>query len=397
MSATRSDAGREDDDVALTILHTADWHLGMRFPSFAEHEPELTRRRLMTIDAIFGLAERNRVNAVLCAGDLFDEPTPPEPWWRGLLERLAKLGWTDRHVFLLPGNHDPLVTGSPWSPGHPFRRALPDFVHVVDRDDFTFAFGDDAVLHAAPCRSMSGRSDLTEQLPVRERGDSRIRIGMVHGQTFEFPGFQTNFPISKHAAAERGFDYLAIGDTHAFRVYPPEDQPTVYPGAPEPTQFGEIDAGSVALAFFSRRTRRPQIRREKVGYWTWVERTCTSLAQLRALDGEDHARTVMRLRVQMQLGPTEYRDAEAILRRLVGSEAEPGKVGILELDRSLLVLDTRDLEAALDELPDSLRAAALELRALAEHGDKAEVAKKALWQLVQLASAELRPAPGAES
>lgn len=376
----------EDDDVAITILHTADWHLGMRFPSFAEHEPELTRRRLATIDAIFGLAERNRVNAVLCAGDLFDEPTPAEPWWRGLLERLARLEWSDRHVFLLPGNHDPLVTGSPWSGGHPFRRALPPFVHVVDRDDFTFELGPDAVLHAAPCRSRSGRSDLTEQLPKRAAGDSRIRIGMVHGQTFEFPGFQTNFPISKLAATERGYDYLAIGDTHAFRVYPPEDQPTVYPGAPEPTQFGETEAGCVALAFFSRRTRRPQIRREKVGHWAWLERTCTSIAELRAVKNEDHARTVLRLSVQMQIGPTEFREAEAILRELAGTEAEPGRVGIFELDRSGLVLDTRDLDAALDELPDSLRAAAIELRALAEHGDKAEIARKALWHLVQLAS-----------
>jgi DNA repair exonuclease SbcCD nuclease subunit len=309
----------------------------------------------------------------------------------------VRLAWTDRHVFLLPGNHDPLVTGSPWSAGHPFRRGLPGFVHVVDRDDFTFALGEDAVLHAAPCRSMSGRSDLTEQLPARARGDARIRVGMVHGQTFEFPGFQTNFPISKRAAEDRGYDYLAIGDTHAFRVYPPEDHPTVYPGAPEPTQFGEIEAGSVALVFFSRRTRRAQIRREKVGYWAWSERTCTSLGQLRALRAEDHARTVMRLSVPMQLGPSEYREAEAILRELAGTEAEPGRVGILELDRSGLVLDTRDLEAALEDLPDSLRAAALELRALAEQGDRAEVAKKALWQLVQLAAAEREPAPAPEA
>jgi len=216
---------------------------------------------------------------------------------------------------------------------------------------------------------------------------TRIRIGLVHGQTFEFPEFQTNFPISKTAATERGYDYLAIGDTHAFRVYEPDDHPTVYPGAPEPTRFGETDAGCVALAFFSRRTRRPQIRRERVGYWTWVERTCTSLHELRTLESEDLSRTVMRLRVAMQLGPLEYREAEAILRRLAGTDAEPGRVGILELDKHGFELDTRDLEAALDELPETLRAAAIELRALAEHGDRPEVARKALWHLVQLASA----------
>jgi DNA repair exonuclease SbcCD nuclease subunit len=376
----------EEDDVALTILHTADWHLGMRFPGFADQEQELTRRRLATIDAIFGVAERNRVDAVLCAGDLFDEPTPAEPWWRGLLERLARLGWNDRPVFLLPGNHDPLVPASVWSSTHPFRQQLPPWVHVVDRDDFAFELSDEAVLHAVPCRSASGRSDLTERLPARAANDRRIRIGLVHGQTFEFPEFQTNFPISKTAATDRGYDYLAIGDTHAFRVYEPEDHPTVYPGAPEPTRFGETEAGSVALAFFSRRLRRPQIRRERVGYWTWIERTCASLSELRALKAEDHGRTVMRLHVQMRVGHEEYREAEAILRELVGTEAEPGRIGILELDRSALELDTRNLDAALDELPESLRTAALELRALAEHGERPEVARRALWQLVQLAA-----------
>ena len=36
----------EADDVALKLLHTADWHLGKRFPGFAEaDETRLTRAR----------------------------------------------------------------------------------------------------------------------------------------------------------------------------------------------------------------------------------------------------------------------------------------------------------------------------------------------------------------
>ena len=46
---------------------------------------------------------------------------------------------------------------------------------------------------------------------------------MVHGSTFDAVDCQTNFPIAKEAGAVRGFDYLAIGDTHSFRNVPDKD------------------------------------------------------------------------------------------------------------------------------------------------------------------------------
>ena len=87
-----SDLG--DDEVALRILHTADWHLGKRFVSFDDvYRPKLTRARLDVIDRILSCAESNRVNAVLCAGDLFDQPNPEEMWWKGLAEKFTKRNW----------------------------------------------------------------------------------------------------------------------------------------------------------------------------------------------------------------------------------------------------------------------------------------------------------------
>ena len=254
-----------EDDVALKLLHTADWHLGRRFPQFPDEAAlELMRARMSVIDAILGSAAYNQVDAVLCAGDLFDQPKPDEEWWRPLADKLRQHAHPGRPVVLLPGNHDPLLPGSVYHPEHPFRQALPPEVKVVDRDDFSLRLSPDAVLHARPCRSRAEGLDLAMALPAREEGDTTIRIGMVHGSTFDMPDFQTNFPIARDAAVQRGFDYLAIGDTHAYRVYDPPEQPTVYPGAPEPTTFGERDAGHVALVFFSRRRRRPLIRPERV-------------------------------------------------------------------------------------------------------------------------------------
>ena len=72
------DRAAESGDVVLRLLHTADWHLGRRFPSFPEEaQKKLSRARMDVIATILDVARRNAVNAVLCAGDLFDDPTPP--------------------------------------------------------------------------------------------------------------------------------------------------------------------------------------------------------------------------------------------------------------------------------------------------------------------------------
>jgi hypothetical protein len=104
-----------------------------------------------------------------------------------------------------------------WARGHPFRAHLPEWVHVVDRDDFKYELSPDVILHARPCRSKAGENDLALALPIRQSGDERLRIGCIHGSTFDIDRYQTNFPICRDAGVQRGFDYLAIGDTHSFR------------------------------------------------------------------------------------------------------------------------------------------------------------------------------------
>ncbi|MDA1014225.1 MAG: metallophosphoesterase [Planctomycetota bacterium] len=205
----------------LKLLHTADWHIGKQFGKQFDHEvsKKLARDRVSVIEQIMGRAQQYNVDAVLCAGDLFDEPDPGEQWWRAVCDvftKCDKAGW-NRPVILLPGNHDPLTHGSVFSNQHPFRRDLPDWIHVVDRNDFELELNERAVVYATPCHSTAGDNDLALTLPRRNEGDERIRIGLVHGSTFDMAGYENRFPVSKDAPQKRGLDYLAIGDTHSFR------------------------------------------------------------------------------------------------------------------------------------------------------------------------------------
>ena len=370
----------ETDEVALKILHTADWHLGRRFPSFDEQdEVRLTRARIDAVERLLGIAESYGVDAVLCAGDLFDDPAPAESWWRGLLRLFERRNWT-RPVFLLPGNHDPLEPNSVWAEDHPFRRALPPFVRVVDRDDYEFPLSSEAVLYAAPCRSQAGADDLALRLPRRAPGDQRIRIGLVHGQTFDLAGHQTNFPIALDAAQQRGLNYLAIGDTHAYREHPPKSCPTLYPGAPEATTFGEKDTGFVALVFFPLHGRPPHIQKHQVSRWRWRDECCRSLQELESLCQEDLSDCVVRLTLAMQVTLKERDRVEAILTQLAGDETAHGKAGILQLDRTGLELDIADTSALDDDWPEVLKSTFQRLQALAAEPDGA-VARQALYHL----------------
>lgn len=371
-----------EEDAVLKLLHTADWHLGRRFARFGEKGRELSRERLNVIDRILYSAERHAVHAVLCAGDLFDEPCPEQDWWEPLVKLLHKHAWRDRPVFLLPGNHDPFTDDSIWSKAQ-FRRALPDFVHVVDRADFTFELAGGAVLYAVPCMSTAGQNDPTESIPVRVSGDDRIRIGMVHGSTFDAPDCQTNFPIHKDAVVHRGLDYLAIGDTHGFRFIPPERRtpPTIYPGAPEPTAFDEKEPGCVAIVGMTRQ-RRATVQKERVARWTWEEAVVRNIAELRQLARRsDLADRVLRLSLDMRVPAPEYAEATALLRELEGTDAMHGKVGILEVDRDKLALDIRSVADFSKDLPAVLQATAERLKQAAQSGPDAAVAERALYHL----------------
>lgn len=372
-----------EDDIVLKILHTADWHLGRRFSSFdADAQRRLSRARLEAVERILLAAERHAVHAVLCAGDLFDTPNPTGEWCDGLAECFQSRKWRDRRVFLLPGNHDPLLADSVWKSAQ-FRRALPDFVEVVDRADFQCALTPDAVLYAVPCLSKAGQGDPTKSIPARAEGDERVRIGMVHGSTFDARDCQINFPIGRDAVLERGLDYLAIGDTHGFRFVPPDRKqpPTIYPGAPEPTAFDEVDAGCMAVVLFNRQ-RRAIVQQERVARWTWEELRIQTLHDLRGLVRRtDLANRVVRLHVDMRLSAPEYEEAERLLQELAGGDARPGRAGVLDLEREKLQLDATTFEQYSSELPAVLQAAVAELTAAARDPSQREAAERALYHL----------------
>ena len=86
----------------MKILHTSDWHLGKRLEGFSRLEEQEA-----VLNEICEIAEKEQVNAVIVAGDLFDTYNPPteavELFFR-YLKKMAKNG--TRAVIAIAGNHD---------------------------------------------------------------------------------------------------------------------------------------------------------------------------------------------------------------------------------------------------------------------------------------------------
>lgn len=84
----------------MRFLHTSDWHLGRGLHGTPLHDAQAA-----AMDAIVAVAQREQVDAVLVAGDVYDRAVPPLASVDLLNSTLARLAGI-APVILTPGNHD---------------------------------------------------------------------------------------------------------------------------------------------------------------------------------------------------------------------------------------------------------------------------------------------------
>lgn len=85
----------------MKILHTSDWHIGKRL---------IIRDRLQeqaeVLDEIVEICDREEIELVLIAGDIFDTYTPSAEAEELFYEKIKKVAGENRAVVLISGNHD---------------------------------------------------------------------------------------------------------------------------------------------------------------------------------------------------------------------------------------------------------------------------------------------------
>ena len=221
----------------ITLLHTADWHIGKGFHRFVDRPDirhRLTRARLDAVDRVGRCAVEVGAAAVLVAGDVFHTSEVPDSVVVELLDRVGRVGVP---VIAIPGNHDHAGEGTVWR-RESFRRhqeqRAPNLRLVLDEPSCVELDGVDVL--AMPVRQRMHQTVVAELGQLGGRAGV-ARVGMVHGATDDFSEDGESRAIEWHGEASARLDYLALGDYHRQQEVPGRHCPTWYAGTIEPDGF----------------------------------------------------------------------------------------------------------------------------------------------------------------
>ncbi len=224
----------------MRILHAADLHLDSAFAALSADKARQRRRESRdVVNALAELAQKENVDLVLLAGDLFDgERVYPET-----IEQLkSALGKIARPVFISPGNHDPFTPRSPYAGGD-----WPENVHIFRTEELTEIAVEHlgCVVHGAAFTQQHRESEALDAVSAPE--DGKIHLLCLHGAVNE-PGSEYG-NISRAQIARSRFDYLALGHIHQYSGAQREGASIwAYPGCPEGRGFDETGEKGAVLA-----------------------------------------------------------------------------------------------------------------------------------------------------
>jgi exonuclease SbcD len=85
----------------MRLLHTADWHVGSTLAGLDRFD-EAGR----LLEELFAAARSEQVDAVVVAGDIFDNPMPGNASQKLVFDFFARLSGTGIRAIVLAGNHD---------------------------------------------------------------------------------------------------------------------------------------------------------------------------------------------------------------------------------------------------------------------------------------------------
>ena len=372
----------------VRFVLTADWQLGMsRHFLDGEAQSRFAAARTDVVRRIGAVAADEGCAFVLVCGDVFESNQLDR---RVVLRSLQAMADVPVPVHLLPGNHDPIDAASVLQ-SPTFRTNRPPNVHVLDGSGpVTVAPG--AELVAAPWRSKRPGRDLVAEACADLPADGTVRIVAGHGAVDVLSPDRGDparvaLATAETALAEGRIHFLGLGDRHSTTAVGASGR-IWYPGAPEPTDFDEVDPGNVLVVEVDE--DHCTVTPHRVGAWHFVEhhRELTGGADVAALGAWFDAlpvkeRTVVRLTLVGALGLAD----DARLRQLLDHHgALLASLARWEKRSHLVVLPSDDDLGALDLHGFAARGCDELLATARAGGEDATVAADALALLHRLAA-----------
>ena len=370
----------------VKFLHSADWQLGMtRHYLSDEAQARFSAARLDVIERMGSLAVDEECEFVVVCGDVFESNQVERSVLARAFEKMAAT--PNVPFFLLPGNHDPLDASSIFrSPT--FTARQPENVEVLGGTAPVQAVPG-VELIPAPWPNKHPTLDLVEAACKRLGPTDAIRIVVGHGAIDSLSPNPDDPKLIALESLENRIQaglihYVALGDRHSTTDVGVTGR-VRYAGAPEPTDYTEIDPGNVLIVDLDANNVGVDIRH--LGTWRFVLRDWQLSADgdinaleewLSRLNGKD--RTIVKLAVVGQVSVTQKARIDSVVEHNADLLAA---LEIWERHSDLVVIPD---EADLDYfgLSGFAREALFDLREMAESGEQAIAARDALALLYRL-------------
>ena len=237
--------------------------------------------RLSAGKRVVDAAREHIVDFIVLAGDNFEDNAVD----RLLVQRVADiLAAFSGPVFLIPGNHDPLVPGSVWE--HPAWKSA-SHIQVLGKESPVDVPG--GVLYSCPAFEKHSRRNPTGWIAesVKNESGEPIRIGVAHGTVDGIHQEEPDYPIPRDAAQQAGVDYLALGHWHSYAPYADSNSVVrmAYSGTHETTKFGERDSGKVLIVEIASPGAPPSITPVPTGklQWKTLEKEANDIGDVESL------------------------------------------------------------------------------------------------------------------
>jgi DNA repair exonuclease SbcCD nuclease subunit len=255
----------------VKFLHTADWHLGMKYSQLQDKADKARQIRIGSIRKLLDQAQY--VDFILVAGDLFDSNDVDKRLLNAVSEIFQK---TPVPVYIIPGNHDPLTLDSLYL--DPVWDTLNNVTIFRESEPFTLPYHD-VIIYPSPVCQKQSQKDPTDWIRVEDEdynSRTEISIGLAHGN-LAIEGYidNPNFPINPNRTQLSDLDYLALGEWHSLRAFQDSQGTirTIYPGTPETTKFGEENSGKALIVEIENPHSAPVIQELDVGTLIWEKHT----------------------------------------------------------------------------------------------------------------------------
>jgi DNA repair exonuclease SbcCD nuclease subunit len=321
----------------VRFLHTADLQLGMgrRFLT-PEAQARFTHARIEVVRALGRLATEQDCELMVVCGDVFEANQLDRQVVVRSLEALADVPVP---VLLLPGNHDPLDAGSIYT-----AHDMPKNVTVL-RDAGVHVVRAGFEVVAAPWTSKRPLVDLlgAALASATPAPPGTVRIAVGHGAVDTLSPDRDNPALISLDRLERApVHYVALGDRHSTTAVGATGR-VWYSGAPEATDFDEVDPGNALVVEIDETNGEVTITSHHVGRWRFVRRAFAGdptaitdwLASL-----PNKAETVVRLDLTGTVTLAERASVDAVL-----DHATPSFAALDVWDRLVVMPDALDVSA----------------------------------------------------